>query len=103
MSQRGIHKELVDVVLIYGKLKKDKVMLNNKQIDKVIKRLDKHHRRVKRIRHPLHLKNLNKIRSILLKVRDKGGLTLVVMGETLITSYNTDIKLKYKRRYKGRK
>ncbi len=103
MSQRGIHKELVDVVLIYGKLKKDKVILNNKQIDKVIKRLDKHHRRVKRIRNTLQIKNLNRIRSILLKVRDKGGLTLVVMGETLITTYNTDMKLKYKRRYKGRK
>ena len=103
MSKRGIHKELVEIVLIYGKLKKDKVILNNKQIDKVIKRLDKHQRVVKRIRHTLHLKNLNRIRSVLLKVRDKGGLTLVVMGDTLITTYNTDIKLKYKRRYKGRK
>ena len=103
MSQRGIHKELVDVVLIYGKLKKDKVILNNRQIDKVLKRLDKHHRKVKRLSNTLHLNNLNKIRSILLKIRDKGGLTLVVMGDTLITTYNTDIKLKYKRRYKGRK
>ena len=103
MSQRGIHKELVDVVLIYGKLKKDKVILNNRQVDKVLKKLDKHHRKVKRLSNVLHLNNLNKIRSILLKIRDKRGVTLVVMGETLITTYNTNIKLKYKRRYKGRK
>ena len=103
MSQRGIHKELIDMVLIYGKLKKDKVILNTKQIDKVLKKLDKHYRKVKRLNNVLHQDNLNKTRSTLLKVRDKGGLTLVVMGETLITSYNTDIKLKYKRRYKGRK
>ena len=103
MSQRGIHKELIDMVLIYGKLKKDKVILNTKQIDKVLKKLDKHYRKVKRLNNVLHQDNLNKTRSTLLKIRDKGGLTLVVMGETLITSYNTDIKLKYKRRYKGRK
>jgi len=103
MSQRGIHKQLVDVVLIYGKVKKDKVILNNKQLDKLLKRLDKNYRRVKRLGNRLHLNNLNKIRSLLLKIRDKRGVTLVVMGETLITTYNTNIKLKYKRRYKGRK
>ena len=103
MSQRGIHKELVDTVLVYGKIKNDKVILNNKQLDKVLKKLDKHYRKVKRLNNTLHQNNLNKIRSILLKIRDKGGVTLVVMGETLITTYNTDIKLKYKRRYKGRK
>ncbi len=103
MSQRGIHKELVDVVLIYGKVKKDKVILNNRQIDKVLKKLDRHYRKVKRLGNRLHLGNLNKIRSLLLKIRDKRGVTLVVMGEVLITTYNTNIKLKYKRRYKGRK
>ncbi len=103
MSQRGIHKELIDVVLIYGKLKKDKVILNNKQIEKVLKKLDKHYHSVKYLGNRLHLSNLNKVRSLLLKIRDKRGITLVIMGETLITTYNTDIKLKYKRRYKGRK
>ena len=103
MSQRGIHKELVDVVLIYGKLRKDKVILNNKQIDKVLKKLDKHYRRAKRFGNKLHISNLNRVRSLLLKIRDKRGVTLVVVGEVLITTYNTDIKLKYKRRYKGRK
>jgi len=103
MSQRGIHKELVEVVLIYGQLKKDKVILNNRRIDKHLKKLDKYHHKVKRLGNRLHLNNLNKIRSLLLKIRDKRGVTLVVMGETLITTYNTNIKLKYKRRYKGRK
>jgi len=103
MSQRGIHKQLIDVVLIYGKVKKDKVILNNKQLDKLLRRLDKHYRRVKSFGNRLHLNNLNKIRSLLLKIRDKRGITLIVVGEVLITTYNTDIKLKYKRRYKGRK
>ncbi len=103
MSQRGIHKELVDVVLIYGKVKKDKVILNNRQIDKVLKKLDRHYRKVKRLGNTLHLNNLTKVRSLLLKIRDKRGVTLVVVGEVLITTYNTNIKLKYKRRYKGRK
>ena len=103
MSQRGIYKELVEVVLIYGQLKKDKVILNNRRIDKHLKKVDKHYRKVKRLGNRLHLNNLNKIRSLLLKIRDKRGVTLIVMGETLITTYNTNIKLKYKRRYKGRK
>ena len=103
MSQRGIHKELIDLVLIYGHLKKDKLILNNKRLEKHLKKLDTHYRRVKRSGNTLHLENLTKSRSTLLKLRDKGGLTLVVMGETLITTYNTNIKLKRKRRYKGRK
>jgi hypothetical protein len=34
MSQRGIHKELLDIVLIYGIVKKDKVILNKKKMSK---------------------------------------------------------------------
>jgi hypothetical protein len=51
----------------------------------------------------LHIRNLNKSRSTILKILDKGGVTLVIMGEFLITTYNTNIKLKRKRRYKGKK
>ena len=103
MSQRGIHKELIELVLIYGHLKNDKLILNNKRLEKYLKKLDIQHRKVKRSGHQLHLKNLNKARSTLLKLRDKGGVTLVIMGDTLITTYNTNIRLKRKRRYKGRK
>lgn len=102
MSQRGIHKELIDLVLIYGHLKKDKLILNNKRLEKYLKKLDRQQRKIKRSGNKLHLENLNRSRSTLLKLRDKGGLTLVVMGDTLITTYNTNMKIKRKRRYKGR-
>jgi hypothetical protein len=103
MSQRGIHKNLLEIVLIHGVVKKDKVILNRKRCDKFLKKLDKHHRKVRRLGNQLHIDRLNLSRSILLKIRDKGGVTLVIMGEILITTYNTKIKLKKKRRYKGRK
>lgn len=103
MSQRGIHKELIDLVLIYGHLKKDKLILNNKRLEKYLKKLDAQHRKVKRSGNQLHLQSLNKARSTLLKLRDKGGVTLVIMGETLITTYNTNMKIKRKRRYKSQK
>lgn len=103
MSQRGINKNLLELVLIHGLIKKDKVILNKKRCEKFLKKLDKHHRKVKRLGNQLHIDRLNISRSIFLKIRDKGGVTLVVMGEALITTYNTNIKLKRKRRPKGRK
>ncbi len=103
MSQRGMHKDLLDMVLILGTLRNDKIILNRKSCDKIIKKLDKEHRKVKRMGNPLHKILLNSYRNTILKIRDKGGITLVVVGDTLITLYNTDIKLKRKRRAKGRR
>jgi hypothetical protein len=103
MSQRGIHKELLDIVLIYGIVKKDKVILNKKKCQKILIKLDEHNKKAKMIGNLLHIRNLNKSRSTILKILDKGGVTLVIMGEFLITTYNTNIKLKRKRRYKGKK
>jgi hypothetical protein len=103
MSQRGIHKNLLDIVLIHGSVKKDKIILNRKSCDRFIKKLDKQIKKVKRLGNKLHISRLDAYRTTLLKIRDKGGVTLVVMGDTLITIYNTNIKLKRKRRPKGRK
>ncbi|SFV67699.1 hypothetical protein MNB_SV-14-1359 [hydrothermal vent metagenome] len=103
MSQRGIHKNLLDIVLIHGIVKKDKIILNKKSCDRFIKKLDKQIGKIKRLGNILHISRLNDYRSTLLKIRDKGGVTLVVMGDTLITSYNTNIKLKRRRRPKRRK
>ena len=103
MSQRGIHKTLLEIVLIHGIVKKDKVILNKKRCEKFLKKLDLYHRKVKRQGNELHKERLMLARRTLLKIRDKGGVTLVVMGETLITTYNTDMKAKRKRRYKSRK
>ena len=103
MSQRGIHKELLDIVLIYGIVRKDKVILNRKRCQKILIKLDIHNKKAKQIGNLLHIQNLNKSRATILKILDKGGVTLVIMGEFLITTYNTNIKLKRKRRYKGKK
>ena len=100
MSQRGIHKSLLDIVLVHGIVRQDKVILNRKSCDRFLKKLDKQN---KRIENKLHIARRNSYRATLLKIRDKGGITLVVMGETLITTYNTNIRLKRKRRPKGRK
>jgi len=101
MSQRGINKDLLDIVLIHGSVKKDKIILNKKRCDRFMKKLDKQIKKINRLGNILHIKRLNNYRTTLLKIRDKGGITVVVMGETLITLYNTDIKLKRRRRPKG--
>lgn len=103
MSQRGMHKNLLDIVLIFGTLRNDKIILNRKSCDKFLKKLDKQNRKIKRRGNRLHISRLNDYRNTILKIRDKGGVTLVVMGDILITLYNTDIKLKRKRRAKGRR
>ncbi len=103
MSQRGIHKDLLDVVLIYGVVKKDKVILNRKRCKSILVRLDFFYKKARALKDTIHIKNLRKSRSIILKILDKGGVTLVIMGDSLITTYNTNIKFKRRRRYKGKR
>jgi len=103
MSQRGIHKNLLDIVLIHGIVRKDKIILNKKSCDRFINKLDKQIKKINRLGNILHISRLNDYRSTILKIRDKGGVTLVVMGDRLITIYNTNIKLKRRRRPKRRK
>jgi len=103
MSQRGINRELLEIVLIYGVVKQDKVILNKKRCLKIVRKIDNYNKKVKRVGNNLHIKNLNSSRSIILKILDKGGVTLVIVGDTLITTYNTNIKLKRRRKYKKRK
>jgi len=69
MSQRGLPKRLLDLVLEFGKNKGDKLILNKKATQKVIDEIDS-------------------IRKELLRVMDKGGVTVVVDNDTLITTYN---------------
>jgi len=103
MSQRGINRELLEIVLIYGVVKQDKVILNKKRCKKILRKIDTYNKKIKRIGgNSIHIKNLISSRSIILKILDKGGVTLVTVGETLITTYNTNIKLKRRRRFKKR-
>jgi len=103
MSQRGINRELLEIVLIYGVIKQDKVILNRKRCKKILKKIDGYRKRAKNIGNSLYLKSLNRSRSIILKILDKGGVTLVIVGETLITTYNTNIRLKRRRRAKRKR
>jgi hypothetical protein len=70
MSQRGLFKNLIDLVFEYGEGQGDKLILNKKPIQKMIKELD----------------TLGKG---LIRIMDKGGVTIVCDGETLITAYNS--------------
>jgi hypothetical protein len=76
MSQRGLPKKLLDLVLEFGKTNGDKLILNKKNTQKVINEIDK-------------------MRKELLKIMDKGGVTVVVDNEILITAYNTNSYRKY--------
>ena len=71
MSQRGLAKKLVDLAFEFGKEQGDKLILNRKATQKLIHEIDT-------------------MRKELLKVIDKGGVTLVVDNDTLITAYNTN-------------
>jgi hypothetical protein len=71
MSQRGLPKRLIDLVCEFGKEQGDKFILNKKTTQKMINELDS-------------------MRKELLKIMDKGGITVVVNDDTLITAYNTN-------------
>ena len=73
MSQRGLPKQLIDLVLEFGKYEGDKLFLDKKETQRIIYQIDN-------------------LRNTLLKVMDKGGVAVVVEDETLITTYNLDQK-----------
>ena len=71
MSQRGISKKLVDLVYEYGKEQGDKLILNRKTTLTLIKEIDS-------------------MRKELLRIMDKGGVTVVLQDNTYITTYNIE-------------
>ena len=71
MAQRGLPKRLLDLVLEFGKDSGDKLVLNKKATQMVIDEIDT-------------------IRKELLRIMDKGGVTVVLDNEALITAYNTN-------------
>jgi len=71
MSQRGLPKKLLNLVLEFGKDTGDKLILNKKATQKVIDEIDT-------------------IRKELLRIMDKGGVTVVLDNDSLITAYNTN-------------
>jgi len=71
MSQRGLPKILIELAYKFGKEKGDKIVLDKKIIQSKLEEIDN-------------------MRRELIRAMDKGGITLVVDNETLITAYNTD-------------
>jgi len=71
MSQRGLPKKLLDLVLEFGKDKGDKLILNKKATQEVLDEIDI-------------------MRKELLRIMDKGGVTVVIDDERIITAYNTN-------------
>ena len=71
ITQRELTKRFLDLVLEFGKDNGDKLILNKKATKKVIEEIDS-------------------IRKELLKIMDKGGVTVVIENERLITAYNTN-------------
>ena len=69
MSQRGVSRDMVDLVRDYGVLEGDKVILGRRDAAKLIQEL------------------MRKLR-VLKRIQDKGGLVVVEVGESLITTYN---------------
>ena len=69
MSQRGIPRRLVDFALRYGRVEGDKLVVDRNESRRIIESLTEELRLAKR-------------------VLDKGGITVVDGGDTLITVYN---------------
>jgi hypothetical protein len=75
MNQRGISKEMIDITIQYGKCIKDKIILNTKAIKRILTKVSK------------------ELKSKLLKILDKGGLTVVLSDDaSVITVYNCNKK-----------
>ncbi len=69
MNQRGINAKMIELALEYGINKKDKIILDKKNISKLLKEIDSY-------------------RKDLLKIMDKNGLVVVAVNDSLLTVYN---------------
>ena len=69
MNQRGISRRLVDFALRHGRIEGDKHILDRNESRRLIDALEEELRLAKR-------------------ALDKGGITVVEGGDTLITAYN---------------
>jgi hypothetical protein len=71
MSQRGVTRDMVELVQDFGTLDGDRCVLGKRRAGQVIE-------------------ELKRKLSVLKKIQDKGGLVVVEQGEALITTYNLD-------------
>ena len=73
MSQRGISKEMVNLVIAHGVIQGDKYVVGRKEALQLIRALDNERR-------------------VLTKILDQGGVEVVTEGDALITAYNRNSK-----------
>lgn len=105
MSQRGIKQEMLNLVYDYGRVRGDKMILDRKETKKILNMIDSGMKAIKKTGEAIVVfndtkyklqgkesniifENLNRMRSTLIKIIDKGGITLVIDDNTAITAYN---------------
>jgi hypothetical protein len=69
MSQRGIKREMLDLVLEHGEIQQDKRILSRKDAQRLIAKMQRDMKVIK-------------------KILDKGGVVVVADSESVITTYN---------------
>lgn len=69
MSQRGVSRDMVELVLEYGRITHDKATLGRKDAQELLVRMQRQMR-------------------VLKKILDKGGVVVVAENDKLITTYN---------------
>jgi exonuclease VII small subunit len=69
MTQRGISRSMIDLVLEYGQLEQDKAILNRKHAQELIRELEEKLRTAK-------------------KILDKGGCVVIETDNAILTTYN---------------
>jgi hypothetical protein len=79
MNQRGISRRLVDFALRHGRVEGNKHVLDRNESRRIIAELEEQLRLAKR-------------------ALDKGGVTVVEGGDTLITAYNVSAPFRRRRR-----
>jgi hypothetical protein len=79
LSQRGLSMRQTDLAMEFGRVNQDKFILDRKGAQSVIEKLDR-------------------LRKELVKIKDKGGVTVVYERGSLVTAYNCN-----RRRYENRK
>jgi RNase P protein component len=71
MSQRGINREMVELVLNYGRIEQDRYIIGRKEAQTL-------------------LCSFQRMEKELKKVLDKGGVVVVAKDDALITTYRCD-------------
>ncbi|PYE41164.1 hypothetical protein [Psychrobacter fozii] len=107
MNNRGIVQSMVDLTIEIGVIKGDRYITDRRCLNDYLNELDTklvdcrsmykkyEHYRVSIIIAKA-INRLVQLRSLVLKMMNKGGVTVVVCGNNLVTTYNTDSHHQYK-------